>query len=195
MAYVPIAEVIEYVGSEISGDQAFIAAAYAAVEDAVNDECGRAFDPTTGASLTRTYVPVDGSLLITHDFIDATNLTISNLGTSVSLSDVQLEPLDRLTWSGLTAPFCVIRRLNGSWRQQYDGQASVSVTSTRWGWPAVPPQVVEATKILTKDIVQLKGTRFGVAGFDAMGAVVRVRENPHVAMLLNRLRHPSKGGM
>jgi hypothetical protein len=70
----------------------------------------------------------------------------------------------------------------------------VSVTSTRWGWAAIPPEVVEATAILAKDLAHVRTNRFGTAGFGEFG-VIRVRDNPHVILLLANLHHPMAVGV
>lgn len=181
-------EFAAYIGSEIVADEPFLDDCLAAAEDAVNDFCGRSFDAPSGDSSTRVYVP-KGNLLYTHDFVDTSGLAVSNAGAAVTSSDYQLEPLNNLTPAGLTTPYYSIRLLSSCWSQMYPGEASVSVSSTRWGWPAVPPKVKEATAILAKDIAHMREIRFGVTGFGEF-ASARLRENPQVQSMLSRLRHP-----
>jgi hypothetical protein len=190
--YLTLPEFIDYVGSEIIVDEVFLASCLATAEDAVNDHCRRAFDVPAATSITRSYVPA-GDVVVTHDFVDTTNLVITNDGTATALSAVQLEPLNNVSWSGLARPYCQIRLRDACWARDGD-RATVSVTSTRWGWPAVPPQVVEATRILAKDIAHVRQNRFGTAGFGEFG-VIRVRDNPHVDMLLAGLLHPMTVGV
>jgi hypothetical protein len=190
--YLSLGDFITYVGSEIAVDEMFLARCLATAEDAVNDHCGRAFDVPAATSITRTYVPM-GDTVVTHDFVDTTNLVIANDGTSTALSAVQLEPLNNVSWSGLARPYCQIRLRDACWARDGD-RATVSVTSTRWGWPAVPPQVVEATAILAKDVAHVRQNRFGTAGFGEFG-VIRVRDNPHIEMLLANLLHPMAVGV
>jgi hypothetical protein len=194
MAYCTFEEFEAYVSSEITGNQEFLADVLAATEDAVNDYCGRAFDNLT-TPITRTYVPHDDVVEI-HDISDTAGIVILDNGAAVALTDVQFEPTNTVTANGLTTPKFKIRRLSTCWTPPIlsPRQATVSVTSTHWGWAAVPPQVKQATLILGKDIAHVRANRFGVAGFGEFG-VVRVRDNPHVVMLLQNLRHPSAFGI
>jgi hypothetical protein len=192
VTYLSLDDFVTYVGSEIAVDEPFLARCLATAEDAVNDHCGRSFDPPTATSITRRYVPVY-DVVITDDFVDTTDLVIADNGSTVALSAVQLEPVNNRSASGLTSPYCKIRRPGSRW-QTDRGRATVEVTSTRWGWPAVPPQVVEATAILAKDVAHIRQNRFGTAGFGEFG-VIRVRDNPHVEMLLAGLKHPAGWGI
>lgn len=193
MAYLEPQELVDYVGSEIVDDHPFLVRCLAAASEAVNDYCGRSFEtpvvpPTV---VTRYYYPVADTVVI-HDLVDATGLVVVDDGTTVDAADYQLEPVNNVSTSGLVRPYHRIRRLGVCWSSpSRSGEVSIEVTSNRWGWPAVPAVVKEATAVLAKDIVHLRTTRFGVAGFGEFG-VVRVRDNPHVKMLLANVRHPSK---
>ena len=102
---------------------------------------------------------------------------------------MQLEPVNNLLPDGTVCPYHTIRRITGYWTC-HGREASVSVTSTRWGWAAVPPKVKLATLVLAKDYASLRDTRFGVAGFGEFG-VVRTRiDNLQVLQLLRGLGHP-----
>lgn len=194
MAYCTLEEFTTYVASEITGDIAYLDDVLSATEDAINDHCGRTFDSIVG-SLTRSYVPSEDIVEI-HDISDTDGATITDNGAAVALTDVQFEPVNTVAFNGLTVPRTQIRRIRGNWSTptQNSREATVSVTSTHWGWAAVPPQVKEATLILGKDVAHLRANRFGVAGFGDFG-VVRVRDNPHVEMMLRKLRHPATVGI
>jgi hypothetical protein len=186
VAYVSAAAFATYVGAEGGQNADELAAALAAAEQAVNDHCGRTFDPPAGSATRRYAARPYAATLTIHDLSALTAATVTDDGTSVSLSDLQFEPVDGRTRSGAVRPYTHVRRLSGSWSTT-SGEATISITSAYWGWTTVPAQVVEATKILGKDLVHLRQNRFGVAGFGEFG-VVRVRDNPHVSMLLASLR-------
>lgn len=194
MAYCTLDEFRSYVASEVAGDNDFLVDTLAATEDAINDYCGRAFDNLT-TSITRTYVP-HADVVEIHDISDTSGVVLLDNGASVSTSDVQFEPTNTVNAAGLTTPKYKIRRLSTCWTPPTRNarEATVSVTSTHWGWASVPPQVKEATLILGKDVAHVRANRFGVAGFGEFG-VIRVRDNPHVAMMLRNLRHPSAFGI
>lgn len=191
MAYLSLDEFTGYVGSELAADRTSLQAALLAAEQAINDHCGRNFNTTATSATARSYLPC-GDVVVTHDIGDTTGLIISNFGSTVASGTYQLEP-NPVSWAGVTQPYYRIRLLNGAYWTQSGGQATVTVTA-KWGWPAVPAQVVEATAILAKDLAHLRQNRFGVAGFGEYG-VIRVRDNPHVVMLLSRLRHPMAVGI
>jgi hypothetical protein len=106
-----------------------------------------------------------------HDCTTVTAVTES--GANVGTSDYQAEPVT-VSWAGLSEPFTQLRRYWTCWRYD-EGFARISVTGT-WGWTATPSAVVEATKIIAKDIIQQRNNNSGVAGFGEFGAV-RVRMN------------------
>lgn len=194
MAYVTLAELRTYVGTEITGDDAFLADVLLDVEQEINEHCARDFNIVNAAAdpTTRNYVPC-GDLVIVHDIANATGLEVSNDGATVAASDYQLEPLNNLSAGGATVPFHQIRLINSCWTR--DGKrATVSVTTDQWGWAAVPPQVKEATRILGKDTAHMRQIRFGIAGFGDY-AVARLRDNPTVVQKLARLRHPRAIGI
>lgn len=60
-------------------------------------------------------------------------------------------------------------------------RAPVKVTG-RWGWPAVPADVVEACKILAKNIYKNRDNVGGFIGFES--GAVRMREDPLAMSLL-----------
>lgn len=187
-----VEQVARYVGSELAGaDADLLSAALLAAEKAINHHCQRRFF-VGAASSARLYVPSrsDGVLRI-HDC--SAVASVSNDGTAVTSTDYQLEPLNALSWSGDARPYEQIRLLSGSWARTTTGEATVSVTAT-WGWPAIPAEVTEATKIMVKDLVAARDTRFGIAGFTDF-AGVRVRENTQVAELLRDLRRVESWGI
>lgn len=62
----------------------------------------------------------------------------------------------------------------------------VSVTA-KWGWAAVPPTVKQATLIIANQLLRLSDAPLGVTGMEGQsGGMIRVRDIPQVASLLNR---------
>ena len=178
-----------YLRNEAAADDQFLTAALSAAEKAINSHCARKFDAPSGGATTRKYLPRGNPYrdeVVIHDIVDATGITILDDTASVNASDVQFEPIQP-PWDGSIRPYYVIRRLRSAWSR--DGErATVSVTTDRWGWSAVPDEVIEAMKLLAKDLVHMRDTRFGVQGLD--GFVVRVRPNSDPGRLLGDLRHP-----
>lgn len=103
--------------------------------------------------------------------------------TTWSASDYQLLPVNAQALL-LRKPYTQIRALGRTWpiacppgrleRVQIEGV---------WGWPAVPPPVREAAKILASDYLKLGGMAFGVAGYGDYGAVRAKLSSPAMSML------------
>jgi len=187
-----VEQVARYVGSELAGaDTDLLTSALLAAERAIGRHCQRKFVVAGVTATARLYTPTRADVLRIHDCTTVT--VVTNDGTTVAAGDRQLEPVNSLSWSGDARPYEQIRLLSGSWVRHSSGEATVSVTAT-WGWSAIPPEVTEATKILVKDLVAARDTRFGIAGFTDF-AGVRVRENPQVVELLRDLRRVESWGI
>ena len=181
MAYVSLFDFKSYIRNELdSTDDTMLQAGLNAAEASINEMCGRSFDVAGGASV-RVFVPESQSLVVIDD---ATTVTlVQENGATIDASGYQLEPLNGRRPSGKVVPYDQIRRIYGTWYQDTDRRATISVTGT-WGWAATPAEVIEATKILAKDILHQRDNRSGVAGFGEFGSV-RVRQNPYVAELVS----------
>lgn len=68
------------------------------------------------------------------------------------------------------------------WLWPFTRQDRVKITGT-WGWPAVPPNVTQASLILAADLFKAKDAPWGVAGIGDLG-MVKVQSNPWVVELL-----------
>jgi hypothetical protein len=105
-------------------------------------------------------------------------------------SDFFLEPVNPNA-SGSTLPFRKITALyqNAGGKYfipNYPGYTRPYVKVTaKWGWPAVPDEIVQATKILAARYLKLSDAPFDVAGFSEFGAV-RIREYSPAAEALLR---------
>jgi hypothetical protein len=167
-----------------------ITSALNSAEAMVNDFCQRTFLVASSPS-ARSYTPHRPGeyVLRIHDCTTVTSVTES--GGTVSTADYQTEPVTK-SWAGLTVPIEQLRRYWTCWRYD-EGFARISVTAT-WGWTATPDAVIEATKIIAKDILQQRNNNSGVAGFGEYGAV-RVRMNPIAIDLLQPYQRAEAFGL
>lgn len=171
------------------GDSALRQAAVDAAEAWINVWTGRQFVVAAGSS-TRSY-PASGRALL--DIDDATTITaITYNGVTVDPSGYQLEPYNTVGVLGVIEPFYSIRRYFGWWDTFNQGQQIVSVTGT-FGWVAIPVQVVEACKILARDLLANRDIPFGIASFVQYG--MKVKENPTVTGLLRPFRRARAFGI
>jgi len=196
MAYTTLERLKVAIGKESYRDDQVLEDLLTAAESVIDDHCGRRFTVVDddASATSRVYVPSMGDqLLFIDDLADATGLVIVDDGTTLNASDYQLEPLNALGPDRRYRPINAIRRLGMSWSiPVYPGQASVTVTSDRWGWLTVDNRVARATEMAAKDLWDMRETRFGRAGFGEFAAVV-VRQNQALADLLRPLVSHSPG--
>jgi hypothetical protein len=162
----------------------------------IDSYCGRTFTPAVTAVEDRVFVatgryevlPIDDAVEIVQVAID------DDLDESFSEVlrpiDFQAEPLNSLA-GGLVFPFYQIRPQEDGYWPTYTitpGRATVKV-SARWGWPATPDVIKQATILQAARLFTRLDSPLGIAGFGDMGAMrVSFRGDPDVAMLLNPYR-------
>ena len=162
----------------------FTQAALAAAKTILNNSCGRQFVIASGSS-ARVFVPASYELVYIDDCTSVSSVTSD--GQSVSASYYQLEPLNGRTVAGESVPYHKIRRITGLWSVGANPrEATISVTAT-WGWAAIPSEIIEACKILTKDIIANRDVKFGIVDATEAGAIV-ARTNPVVRQAIDTYR-------
>ena len=185
MAYVTLQTFKTYIENERTGtaNDDRLQAALDAAHQGIDDFLGRAMVVASG-STTRSYAPDGDELLTIHDCTTITAVTENGV-TLTAGTMYQAEPLNNLTESGATWPYWQLRRLNGyGWYTNPASYGAVTVTVTgTFGWAAIPTPVVEACKMLAKDIAAARELRGDVAGFGEYG-VVRIRQSPQISGLL-----------
>lgn len=154
----------------------------------IEDHCGRRqfyLDATTSARIInpagRTVRTRDGYRLLIDDIGLAAGVTVevgsTTAGWTAVTSTVELEPTDAAAkgW-----PFESLARAT-----DWLGAPRVKVTA-RWGWPAVPQVIQEATLIQALRLYKRKDSPEGVLGSSEWGAVRVSRLDPDVAALIGR---------
>jgi hypothetical protein len=183
VAILTLTEFTNYVGSEIVANQSDLDVSLSAATYAVQHHLHRTVAVAGASATARVFAPTCTARLWVDDISTTSGLVISDNGATVASTDYQLEPLNGLDYTGATVPYTTIRRLSSPWYLgPYPNAATVTVTA-KWGWAAIPDDIVEATRVLAKDLAGLRDTRFGVAGWGDFG-VVRMRDNPQVMSLL-----------
>lgn len=182
MAYVTLDTFKAYLVNQraTTADDDRLQAALNSAHQAIDNHCARRFVVASGSS-ARVYRPAPGSsVLWVHDCTAIT--TVVEDGTTLAASAYQAEPLNGLTWAGESVPYTSLRRTAGLTWWWDNNEPTVSVTAS-WGWAAIPSPVVEACKMLAKDIATTREVQFDVAAFGEFGAV-RIRQNPQVNALI-----------
>lgn len=152
----------------------------------VNEYCGRHFNRVTE---TRTFEPYDIYELAIDDVVSVSSFNVDYDGDGiyeqswVQGADYQLlygRANFNLGSTGVPRPWEKVRVISSGRTFPYIWPLAplnrVQITGT-WGWPAVPPVVPEACRILAADEFKMKDAPFGVAGMADYG-VVRVQSNP-----------------
>lgn len=170
----------------------------------VNDHCERQFNLSDVAS-DRIYAPNEDDFrnvdvddfVLTEDF----NLQTDPSGTGVfevqwqSSTDYELSPLNGVVGGVPGWPYSEIHAVGGVWFPitRFRRRGTVKVTAL-WGWQAVPDEVHQSTLIIGHELFKLAEAAFGVAGFTAIGAQIRVRNNPMACDLIDKYqRYPILG--
>jgi hypothetical protein len=148
--------------------------------------CGRDFTAVTVATVAsdRT-VEADqvgecGTLLYIPDCTAVTAI----VGTSTESTDNYRLIRSGGEEFGETWPYDRVRHRSGWWGDSTWGYFTLTA---KWGWPATPALIIEATKVLAKDLLALRTIQFGIAAITE-AAGVRVRDNPFVADVVNKYR-------
>lgn len=190
--YVALSELKDALGITGSTDDTFLNLAIDASETAIDDLCGRVFT-AAGSATARTY-RAQPYLAVTDDISATTGLVIKTdtsgdgtFDTTWTATDYQLEPLNDLAKGrGVNT----IRAVGSEVFPVYgDGLAGVEVTA-RWGWPAVPDPVKQATLMMSSRLYGRKASPMGVIGVGDFGPVRISRSDPDIAHLLMDYRRP-----
>lgn len=183
--YASLTDLKSYLGISESDetDDLELSWALEAAQGAVNRHTGRSFhrDNTATARLFDRCTP-DGLLLI-DDVASTTDLAVGTSngdGTYTTLASTswQPRPLNSLTrgW-----PITSIQTFGYTSGQ--DVYAPFQVTA-KWGWPALPAEVTQATLILAARLFKRRNSPEGVAGFGDLGVVRVTSQDADVARLL-----------
>lgn len=153
---------------------------------AIDSYCGRRFYADTNAS-ARTYrlpdrvvCDPDGELLIVDDISTTTGLVVEvGSGSSWStVTDYDTAPENALAQG---KPITYLHRQYNTWASS--ARATVRVTA-KWGYPAVPDEVLQATLIQAARLFKRKDSVGGMTGNDDFGFVRVSRVDPDVQALL-----------
>lgn len=166
--------------------------ARAAASRLIDRNTGRRFY-LDGSAGQRTYKPDgrtlcgdSGELLIVDDIGSLTGLIVEvgTVGGSYeAVTDYETAP-ENATSRGL--PITGLLRTGGTWGS---GQARIRVTA-KWGWPAVPDEIVQAAQIQALRLFKRKDSAEGILGGAEWGTVRLARMDPDVYELTKHLILP-----
>lgn len=146
--------------------------------------CGRQFNKTDLATPRRYSVNSGDNRINVDDFWTDALFSIAGVANPYTESYYQLEPLDGIVDGVPGWPYYRIT-FPGAIAESY-GSGLVTVTA-KWGWAQVPATVKQATLIIANQLLRLSDAPLGVTGMEGQfGGMIRVRDIPQVASMLNR---------
>jgi hypothetical protein len=136
----------------------------------VDRDTGRRFY-VDGSTSARTYRPTHAELLVVDDISTDTGLVVE-VGRGTAWTAIASTAYDLLPENAVADGKAIetLVRVAGCWPLW--GSTRVRVTA-KWGWPAVPEEIKNATLLLAGRLFRRKDSLEGVKGFNDMG-VVRV---------------------
>jgi hypothetical protein len=203
--YLTIEEAISYVGRNESRDTYELEDVVTAASRMVDRHCGRHFYQAT-ADAREFDVDSDGYTVTFgafNDLVSVTSVAYDNNDDGVYESTLTASQYQLLapvqgqapgTW-----PYTQLRNVTSTLLPSPPTASGrerlIRITGT-WGWPAVPPEVKQATRILVAELAKLQDAPLMVAGFSEFG-VVRVSSSmpARARQLLQPFRHPDNVGL
>ncbi|KJS60694.1 hypothetical protein VM95_19760 [Streptomyces rubellomurinus] len=171
-----------------------LAKALSAAARSIDASCGRRFY-LDAAATARTYNPNGrvlaadgGERLIVDDLGDTAGLLVEagTGGVWTAITGYETGPDNALVRG---RPVTALVMPAGTWGS---GSTRVRVTA-RWGWPAVPDDVVQATLIQAARLFRRKDSPEGVTGSAEWGVVRLSRRDPDVWALIEHYILPGFG--
>jgi hypothetical protein len=203
--YVTLAEAVEYIGRSEARDSAELEDVITSASRLIDRFCGRHFWQATAT--TRKFDSPDGYRILFGPYNDVVSVTSvasdsNDDGTydaTLTATEYQLTPADAATRGPVAEPFTGLQLLNISQAFPLAPAASgrtglISITGN-YGWPAVPPEVKQACRILSAELYKMADSPMGAIGMGEFG-VMRVSSTlpPRARQLLMPFRHPLNFG-
>ena len=194
MAYTTQALVKAYLGipAATSSENTAIDNAIAAAEAEIDEITGRTFEVPSGAT-AKTYIPFDDYTVYVNDIAQTTGLIVKTDTSLDGTYDTTLTITTDYVLDGNTAPYRVIKRVDGSAypRDRY-GRPTVQVTAFYGYGMAIPDQVKQCALVIAARLYQRKSSPLGFqAGSVDVGFVRISRTDPEVIALLRGLKLPA----
>lgn len=191
MAYVSLADLKGFVGITDTVDDVTLQRALDASEEQVNAYTGRRFT-ADGAAVVRYYDALDAGTVAIDPLSSTTDLAVAvdRDGDGIFETTLTVDTNFRLApynASVLAAPWTSLVALTGT--SFPAGPRRIRVTG-RWGYPAVPASIKQATLIQASRLWKRKESPFGVAGSPEFGNELRLLAalDPDVQALLHPYR-------
>ena len=194
MAYTSQALVKAYLGipSATSSENTAIDNAIAAADAEIDQITGRTFVVPSGAT-AKTFIPYDDYTLYVSDVAQLTGLIVKEDTSLDGTYDTTLTITTDYVVDGNSAPYRVIKRVNGDmWPRDRYGRPTVEVTAFYGYGMAVPDQIAQCALVIAARLYQRRSSPLGFqAGSIDVGFVRISRTDPEVIALLRGLKIPA----
>lgn len=194
MAYTTRDLVKQYLGipDGTSSENTPIDNAILAAQSEIDQITGRTFE-VPGSATVKTFVPYDDFTLYIDDIAQKTGLIVKTDTSLDGTYDTTLTITSDFVLEGNTAPYRVVKRVDGSAypRDRY-GRPTVQVTAF-WGYGmAIPDQIKQCALVIAARLYQRRSSPLGFqAGSVDVGFVRISRTDPEVIALLRGLKLPA----
>lgn len=170
----------------VTTEDSAIDAAILAADASIDQYCGRTFEV---GSQTRTYQPTSAFLVYTDDLSSKT-ITLRTDDDDDGIYETLLVANTDYIVVGNTAPYTLIKNVNGGWPLSYYGRPTIQVQGSFGYAAAIPNTVKQAALLLASRLYQRKASPLGFqAGVVSELGPVRIsRNDPDVAAMLAGLR-------
>jgi hypothetical protein len=180
-------ETLELAGSSFA--DADVQAAVSAASQWIDQSCGRSFGQDDTSDVVRKFIPVNGGYALIDDLCEFDSLVDQSGSAWTIEQDFFLEPINAAAdgW-----PYTAIRSIGkpfvfpmSSMQQGWAGFDGRIAVTGKWGWPAVPAPIVEATSILAGRLLNRSRTPNAIAAMGLDGTGVRIpRVDPDVQAMI-----------
>lgn len=159
-----------------------------AAEQAIDNALLRRIELAGEVASPRMYAPrhAHQSVLAIDDAAEIVSVTESGAPLALGV-DVIAEPLNGISASGDPRPSHSLVRSTGYW--SCAGRLPTVTVVARWGWPAIPAEIVTAGYIEAADRLRNREVRHGLVDVTDAGGV-GARVNRTVAAMIRDYAHP-----
>lgn len=173
--YITLANLKTYLKIDDSVEDALLEQIIESASRSIDRIANRRFYLDAQAS-ARTYRPIGNLRVQVDDFGSTTGLVVKTdpdstgtYGTTFTLNqDYIVEPTNALAKGRPYTTITIVGPTAFSLPVNYWPQVQVTA---RWGWPAVPDDIEQATYILSADLYKRKDSIGGVLGLSELGAI------------------------
>ncbi len=175
MTYISGPDLAGYTRNGIVADSDEIDAAVITACQAVDVHCGRTFTVPTVAT-TRTFLATGGEWVEIDDIASTAGVLVDGAATAGLRVGAEIP-----------GPWAAGRVWPYRWVKAPSTAGAEFTVTALFGWPATPPEVPLAAKLLAKDILASRDVSFGAQTFGPEAFARRITGNSQVVAMLRDL--------